>query len=217
MNKFVDDNGKKVSAFTSKIQNLSRIGELGDAFDDMAESGAWRDYTFATGHFRWRASEFDYFLIANRVRRDDVTRVLAYNSKRSRDLAPLMDVAADRRNRRPFEQAAKEYQNADALNTDLVTAAAELGWINGEKFSDIKSTAAGTQIPVKSPIPTFTRENRAAKMNRWKVDWSDDRTTAQAIADKLLTNPDLAHEVWKALQANQMRITRANGKRRSVA
>ena len=54
------------------------------------------------------------------------------------------------------------------------------------------------------------------RVNRWEVKWSDDRTPPQAIVDKLLTDPDLAHEVWKLLQANQMRITRAEKKRRSA-
>lgn len=186
----LEKNARLVSQFTSKIRNLSRISELADAFIDMATSGAWRDYRFATGHFRWRASEFDYFLIANGVRRDDAARVLAYN-KRAKELLPLMDSDSDKRKRRPFEQAAKEYQSADSLNTDLVATAAALGWINGARFSDVQSTAKGSQIPIKSPVPRFTSKNRGARLNRWKVDWSDDRTAAQAVFDKLQTDQEL--------------------------
>jgi hypothetical protein len=211
----LEGNARLVSQFTSKVRNLSRVAELADAFIDMAASGAWREYTFATGHFRWRASEFDYFLIANGVRRDDAARVLAYN-KRAKELLPLMDEGVDKRKRRPFEQAAKEYQSADSLNTDLVATAADLGWINGNRFSDVKSTAKGAQIPVKSPIPKFTRNNVGSKLNRWKVDWSDDRPAAQAIVDKLLADPDLAHEVYKRLDADNSR-RKYEKKRRSVA
>ena len=95
----VDKNAQLVAQFVSKIQNLTRIAELADAFVDIAESGAWRDYTFATGHFRFRLSEFDYFLIATGVKRDDAARVLAYN-KRSKELVPFMDPHADKRRRR---------------------------------------------------------------------------------------------------------------------
>ena len=186
----VDKNAQLVSQFVSKIKNLTRIAELADAFVDLAESGAWRDYTFATGHFRFRPSEFDYFLIATGVQRDDAARVLAYN-KRSKELVPFMDPHADKRRRRPLEQAAREYQAADSLNTDLAAKAVELGWAG----------KTGQLTAEKSPVGERARCGRAKREQYWRVNWSDERTPAQAIVDKLLTDPELAREVYKKLHA----------------
>lgn len=200
----LDKNAHLVAQFVSKIQNLTRIAELADAFVDIAESGAWRDYTFATGHFRFRPSEFDYFLIATGVQRDDAARVLAYN-KRSKELVPFMDPHADKRRRRPLDQAAKEYQAADSLNTDLAVKAVELGWANGSGQLTVK----------KSPVGRRALDNRTRREQCWRANWSDERTTAQAIVDKLLAEPDLAREVDKLLTANRVRTLR-DRKRRSA-
>jgi hypothetical protein len=201
----VDKNAQLVAQFVSKIQNLTRIAELADAFVDIAESGAWRDYTFATGHFRFRLSEFDYFLIATGVKRDDAARVLAYN-KRSKELVPFMDPHADKRRRRPLEQAAKEYQAADSLNTDLAAKAVELGW-----------TGESGQLTVqKSPVGRRALDNRTRREQCWRASWSDERTPAQAITDKLLANPELAREVYKRLDSARNSREYDKRKRRSA-
>lgn len=198
----VDKNAQLVAQFISKMQNLTRIAELADAFVDIAESAAWRDYTFATGHFRFRPSEFDYFLIATGVTKRDAAAVLAHN-KRSKELAPLMHPHADKRRRRPLEQAAKEYQAADSLNTDLAAKAIELGW-----------TSESGQLTVEtSPLGRRALNNRTKREQYWRASWSDERTTAQAIADRLLAEPDLAREVYNKLRAV---YTREERKRRSA-
>ena len=136
----VDKNAQLVSQFVSKIKNLTRIAELADAFVDIAESGAWRDYTFATGHFRFRPSEFDYFLIATGVQRDDAARVLAYN-KRSKELVPFMDPHADKHHRRPMQQAARNTLRPTTDNTDIDAEAVELDWTGGYRAIDCSEVA----------------------------------------------------------------------------
>lgn len=211
----LEGNARLVSRFTSNIRNLTRIAELLDAFVDMAESGAWREYTFATGHFRWRAAEFDYFLIANDVRRDDVARVLAYN-RRSKELVPLMDKNADRRKRRPFDQAAKDYRATDSLNTDLMKRAVELGWTNEGEYSNLESTSASVKpISLKSPLSGDVISRRNEREHVWRVRWSDERSPAQAVVDRLLADPEMAREVYKRLEAERVR-TRRSDKRRSA-
>jgi hypothetical protein len=39
----------------------------------------------------------------------------------------------------------------------------------------------------------------------WRVRWSDEKSTAQAIAEKLLVEPDLAEQVYKTLDASMPR------------
>ena len=54
-------------------------------------------------------------------------------------------------------------------------------------------------------------------MKRWEVRWSDDKTAAEAITTKLLTDEVLARDVYKRLHAKTMRDTRLEDKRRSGA
>jgi len=152
----VDANARKVSAFTSKIQNLTRVAELTDAVIDIAESGAWRDYTFATGRETWREAELDYFLIAEGMRFEDAARVLAWN-KRAKELTPMMDRNAGPDKRRPFEQAAKEWHR---LNLDLMARAKDLGWPMNKAGTDLTTT----------PIPPRARTQAREGMSRDRVD-----------------------------------------------
>ena len=47
----------------------------------------------------------------------------------------------------------------------------------------------------------------------WTAEWTGDPSPVKAITDKLLTDPDLAHEVWKILR-NEL-YNAKTGKRRS--
>jgi hypothetical protein len=123
----VDANGREVISFTGKVQNLQRVAELTQSIIEMAESGAWRDYTTAIGHQRWLDAEYDYFLISCQLERDDVARVLAWNAESSK-LAPLMDREAPAEQRRPLERAAADWVAAGT--EPLFGRAQRLGWVN---------------------------------------------------------------------------------------
>lgn len=123
---FVDENGREVISFTGKVQNLQRVAELTHSIIEMAESGAWRDYTTAVGHQRWLDAEYDYFLISCALERDDVARVLAWNAD-SAKLAPLMDREAPGTQRRPLEKAAAEWVSTGT--EPLLGRAQRLGWL----------------------------------------------------------------------------------------
>jgi hypothetical protein len=211
----IDPNGRRVLTFQGQVQNLSRLTELTDAVVDIAVSGAWRKYHLATGPETWRAAEFDYFLIAEGVRREDAARVLAYN-KRAKDLVPLMDPAADAEGRRPLEQAAKEWNRA---NIDLIKRARELGWIS-DKPTRPAGRAAAKPVGAKtiSPLSKATRGRVSSGRARqlWSVEWVDHRSAAEAIADKLLRNEVLARDVYNRLEAKRVRTRRAD-KRTSTA
>lgn len=122
-----DANGDQVIAFTGRIRNLARIAELTNSILEMAESGAWRDYRTAVGHERWLDAEFDYFLIACQMQRDDVARVLAWNAD-SAKLAPLMDRDATPQHRRLLETAAANWTSSGG--EALLGRAKRLGWLN---------------------------------------------------------------------------------------
>lgn len=125
MPELLDDNGRRVISFASRIRNLGRVAELTDAVIDIAVSGAWRDYHVATGHEAWREAELDYFLIACDMHCEDVARVLAYN-KQAKDLAPMMDRNANGEMRRPLTEAAAQWHSP--IGESLTERAARLGW-----------------------------------------------------------------------------------------
>src|SRR5216683_6601299 len=106
--KLVDANGERVITFSGRIRNLARIAELTESIIEMAESRAWRDYRTAVGHEQWLDAEFDYFLIACEMQRDDIARVLAWNGESSK-LAPLMDREAAPERRRHLDAASARW------------------------------------------------------------------------------------------------------------
>jgi hypothetical protein len=170
-NELIDDNGQKVAKFTSRVQNLSRVAELNDAVIDIALSGAWRDYKFATGREQWREAEFDYFLIANDLRYEDAQNILRYN-KHSYEVHPLMDHTAGPEQRRSFAEAAASWNR---LNLNLVERAKELGWITDTgklrkpPVGDRSRTKAQHGVS-KDQLAAKNREERLTAKRRKELD-----------------------------------------------
>lgn len=91
-----DGNWGAVSRFMSDMRNASRLGAYVDTVVEMYESGAWRQYTDATGRVDvWREREFDYFLIACGADYTDVQRLLSWDKAKAVDLAAAMDEGED--------------------------------------------------------------------------------------------------------------------------
>jgi hypothetical protein len=183
----VDANGREVIAFTGKVQNLQRVAELTHSIIEMAESGAWREYSTAIGHQRWLDAEYDYFLISCQLQRDDVARVLAWNAD-SAKLAPLMDRDAPSDRRRPFEKAAEEWS---APGTEpLVRRAERLGWLS--------RSGQMTASPVPKRARAFaatglTMEERARRTRAERIP-ADRRHVLDGIAHQLLEEVPQEHE-----------------------
>jgi hypothetical protein len=117
------DNSERVRAFAQRMLEARSIALISDLIIDIALSGAWRDYDIDGVPFRWRAAEFDYFLITCGVVYVDVKEVL-----KGRDTAPLVPL---------FDQKSPEHRPlrvaSDALGflpdgKTLETLAHELGW-----------------------------------------------------------------------------------------
>lgn len=181
--KLTDANGDQVIAFTGRIRNLARIAELTNSILEMAESGAWRDYRTAVGHERWLDAEFDYFLIACQMQRDDVARVLAWNAD-SAKLAPLMDRDAPPDHRRPLETAAASWTTPGG--EALVGRAKRLGWLtdNG-RFAESPvprraRTRAATGLTMDERA-RLARANRIPAVRRRELD-----AMAESIAEQLV-------------------------------
>jgi hypothetical protein len=141
-----DDRGRNVVQFSTRLRNAGRLGAYADEIVAMYESDDWREYITAVGREQWLECEFDYFLIACQMQRDDVARVLAWNAD-SAKLAPLMDRDAPPDHRRPLETAAASWTTPGG--EALVGRAKRLGWL------------ADSGRLAESPVPRRARTRAA--------------------------------------------------------
>lgn len=175
---FVDANGERVIAFTGRIRNLARIAELTASIIEMAESDAWRDYRTAIGREQWLDAEFDYFLIACQMQRDDIARVLAWNSDSSK-LAPLMDREAGEGRRRTLEAASEAWGSPGGET--LLARARRLGWLgeSGRLSASPIPRRARTRASSGVSADELARRRRAARLR------ADRRREIDALADSV--------------------------------
>jgi hypothetical protein len=121
----LERNGAAVRTFGTRIHNVLRVGELTTNLVTMYESQQWRAYAHNAGPVHWRAAEFDYFLIAEGVPYEDVSRVVAWY-RAGATLAPGM-ASDDKRKRREFADAAKAWPSD--TGESLEARAQRLGWL----------------------------------------------------------------------------------------
>ena len=135
----LDEAGQRVVSFASSLRNASRLGVYADLLVEMFQSGLWRQYETGLGPERWRAHEFDYFLIAQDARYEDVVRVLSWNTVQAAKVAAAM-MGPPGRTRRTLEQASASWSSGAVLRTTLVDLAQQNGWL--------KTTGAMKAAPV---------------------------------------------------------------------
>lgn len=206
-----------VAQLVSRIRN-ARFGEMVAHTEELIDSGEWRDFTTPVGtHFAFRRFEFDYFLAAQEI---DPTIIRTAYTKATGidDLAVKIDRLADitGRGRAPVNGDRRTWRDvADQYRSDPSGAGTRIeAWAQSDSavVTDSMSRVARTPKLRKQ----FESTGRLPSLKqRWHVDWRDAaKPAAQAIADKLLTDPDLAHEVWKILR-NEL-YNAKTGKRRSA-
>lgn len=123
------DNWRTVSQFVSDLRNVSRLAAYVDTVVDVYESGAWREYTDATGRSdQWRAAEFDYFLIACGAQYGEVQRLLTWDRARAAELALAMD-SEDPSARRSLSDVSDQW--ASPAGASLAELAERQGWTKG--------------------------------------------------------------------------------------
>lgn len=119
-------NWERVSRFVSDLRNASRLATYVDTVVDVYESGAWRDYTDATGRSdSWRECEFDYFLIACGAEYGEVQKLLKWDRARAVELAGAME-SDDPNNRRSIEEVAQSWDSPTGV--PLTDLANQQGW-----------------------------------------------------------------------------------------
>jgi len=120
----LDQSGEWVWHFRLEAHNLSKVSLLRQLVVEAFEAGHWRNYATGMGRDTWRASEFDYFLIASDIAYRDAAEVFTWKDQgRALAAATMSD---DPKKRRPLEQASAAWHSPTPET--LAQRAARLGW-----------------------------------------------------------------------------------------
>lgn len=196
----------EVAAMINLVRN-ARFGEMVRHLEQLIDRDLWRDYTTPAGtRFQFRRCEFDYFLAAQEI--DPTTVRWAYLKADDVDKLPekqfrLADItgrgkAPTNGDRRPWGEVAEVY------GTDPAGAGTRIrGWGQSSTSVVTPMTARVAADPVQREAIVTGQATTKARPNAksWRVWWSDERTTAQAIVDKLAEDPELADQAFKIMRA----------------
>jgi hypothetical protein len=195
---------ERVAALISQVRN-ARFGEMVSYLEELINTGIWQDFTTPEGtHFEFRAGEFDYFLAAMEIDPDVVKRAYIH----AKDVDGLAD---------------KRLRLADITGRGATRERRErkaVAEIYGERVLRYEPVVTDNVARIaRNPVrrQAFKAGHAPPRQVRsyWTAEWTGDDSPVKAIAAKLLTDPDLAHEVWKILR-NEL-YNAKTGKRRSEA
>lgn len=203
-----------LASLVSKVKN-ARFGEMVNYVEALIEDGLWRDFTAPTGfRFIFQEVEFDYFLVAMDLDPTTIRHAYTY-APDVPDLAAKEMRLADITGRGKLKGPRRSRDEmAEALAADPSGSASRIkaidGWFVTKSAAGIaKDKARRRQLELGKHQPRDTR-------NMWRVRWVGDKSAADAIADRLLEDRDLADAVYKRLDAERSRRNYAD-KRRSGA
>lgn|SRR5262245_56039480 len=162
----VDNPGQRVLTFETALRNASRLGTYADLIVGMFESGAWRQYTTALGPERWRAHEFDYFLIACDARYEDIVRILGWDTVRAAQLAEAM-MGEPSSHRRSLAEASAAWRSP--TGPSLIEIAQRNDWLIAQRSAPtLKVAPVGERARVRARSgkawEQLAREKRAARL-----------------------------------------------------
>jgi len=210
---------EQVDKLISHVRN-AKFGEVVTYLEQLIETEVWRDFETPAGtHFKFQACEFDYFLASQEV---DPTMVRWAYIKATdiEGLAARQFRLADitGQGRQPTKHDRREPDEAARmLDADPSGAGARIRhWAKAREQVVTKRTAyAAANASRRAALEAGASAGRTLRGEKmWRVRWSDERTPARAIAEKLLTDADLASEVYKILHADYVSTWREE-KRRS--
>jgi hypothetical protein len=203
-------NYKKIADLVSKVRN-ARYGEMVKYLETLIDSGDWRDFTTPAGtRFQFQECEFDYFLLAMEVDPTIVRHAYLYADDVDGLVAKQLRLAditgrgkAANGARRPWKQVADELEDEPSGTAARIRAAQDNagGWFVTQRTGELaRDPARRRKAEQGKSVP---RDRPNAKV--WRVRWSDEKSTAEAIVEKLLIEPQLAQEVRKQLDSRLAR------------
>jgi hypothetical protein len=195
---------EEVASIVSRIRN-ARFADMVNQLEQLIDSEIWREFTTPIGtHFTFQPYEFDYFLAAQEI--DPTTVKYAYlKAEGVEQLAAkqtrLADITGHGRppangDRRPRADVARIYGSDPsgagarirAYGRPVVTERTSQVAADPERRKEYESTGKGRE---------------RAKSKYWRVRWSDDTPAAKVIAEALLRDPELAHDIYKILSSSE--------------
>lgn len=196
----------RVAELISQVRN-ARFGEMVRWVEELIDTGIWRDFTTPEGtHFEFREGEFDYFLAAMEIDPEVVKRAYIHakdvgelTEKRLR-LADITGRGSKDVNRREPKEIAEAYGDRVLRYPPVVT----------------ENVMRAARNPGRRDAVRLGAPPERVVRNYWTAEWTGDASPVKAIAAKLLDDPELAHEVYKILDAERVRTLREH-KRRSEA
>jgi len=206
-----------IAELVSKVRN-ARYGEMVNYIETLIDSGDWRNFTTPAGtRFRFRECEFDYFLLTMEVDPTLVRHAYLYATDVDGLAAKqfrLADITGrgrktDQDARRTWKQMVDELAGEPSGATARIRAAQDNAgsWFVTERTGMLaRDTARRRKAEQGKPVH---RDRPNEKV--WRVRWSDDRSIAEAIAEKLLAEPRLANEVCKKLNSETLQNRKENG------
>ncbi|HEU4540301.1 MAG TPA: hypothetical protein VFR23_04165 [Jiangellaceae bacterium] len=203
---------EEIAELVTGIRN-ARFGEMVNYSERLIESEAWQDFTTPVGtHFQFRRFEYDYFLAA--MDADATTLRHAYVTKApAAKLMRLADITG--RGRPPVNGDRRDRTEVVRLySTDPSGAGARImAWAKEAVVTERTAIVAKNPQTRKAIAAGQSVRREKPNLKDWRVRWFDDRSPAQAIAERLLKDPELARQVYERLVT-----ARKNGEiRRSVA
>lgn len=176
---------ERVQELLTGIRN-ARFGEIVKYSEELIESGNWMDYETPIGtHFQFRPCEYDYFLAANEADPTTIRQAYAHAGAEDQRIALAHITGVGRKPTRDERRDQDDVANIYA--SDPSGAGARIREWDGSLVTKRLGLAA--------------RGKGGKGESVWRVRWSDPKvSTAEAITAKLLSDPDLAHEVYNALR-----------------
>jgi hypothetical protein len=194
----IDDHGHAVIEFISALRNASRLGVYADTIVGMFQSGDWRDYKTAAGHDQWRECEFDYFLIAQDARHEDVQRILNWANVKAVDVGQAMNHDADPSKRRTLEEADADWATGHTLGTTLIRRAEANGWVNtrtGRMIRPPVSKRVVAKVRHGETWDTMAERSRAERITAGRRRHLDQ--LAKRISDEMETDDERRYLIDK--------------------
>jgi hypothetical protein len=200
----LNESGQSVISFASALRNASRVGTYADIVVSMFTSGIWRSYETAVGPARWRAHEFDYFLISCDAEYLDVQRILSWDTVRAAKLAEAMQ-GGPSRYRRSLQRASDEWQGMVDHRT-LLDLARTRGWLHAQR-----DTLKDPPVPKRALQRQRTGMTWEVLAQRRRVQQLThrQRATLDALGQRLLRRP--AVEVLYLIEWLRRRVGVQNG------
>ena len=197
---------QRIAELISRIRN-AKFGEMVEHLEQLIESGIWRDFKTPVGtHFVFRAKEFDYFLAAQEID-PTVVRYAYLKAEGIEDLSAKQLRLADitgRGKKAPSDERRSAAEVARLYGADPSGAGARIrAWheTNSAVVSDPIRRAAAARNPEQREALESGQATQRRPRHSWRVEWENDRATAEMIATKLLRDPALAREVYKRLHS----------------